>query len=898
MPPKRAAPNFISLLDPFAFRNEDVIRDLIQQPKSPWFLRRMKEDLRDFAGKLLFVDRHAATETFHLTEVEYSLYTAVSRYINTFLPRQKGRRKATAALARMVLQRRLSSSLRAIRTSLERRLDKVTGTVEKLEELPAEARAQELRKLVNLPVDPETASDDEADEALDEAAESTILAEHFDKLKAELPELRRLVEQARSAEAKSREKGHESKLQTLFRCLDKAQFAELKERSGKLLIFTEHRATLEYLEEHLTKAGYSCCHIHGGMDAVARKEAQRQFQSEKQICIATEAAGEGINLQFCHLMINYDIPWNPNRLDQRMGRIHRFGQTRDVYVFNFVAVSGPKGPDDQPVVEGRILERLFQKIEEIKETLGDRVFDMIGLLLQRNNVALEEMLREAAYNPRMLDDYTDRIARMSPEKVQEYERSTGIALAKSTVDLGRIRGQDFASEEKRLMPEFVEGFFLDGAKKTGLRVERRANPNLLRIEHVPQKFLARDLAAVRARGAAEQRYLKATFHKADLAKVDNLDGCLLSPGHPLYAALDEVLRRDLRNVEQGTARYLDPFAIDPYRLHFFEVEIEGESLGDPGQPARTVPVHAELVAVQENAGDVLSQAQPDVLHDLTPVDPSKLFPPTEPWSGPPTPEEIRKITLWLRATHQHATVGRLQHDRQREVEIRREFLVRAFDTSIKAARAQWGDLAARVAAGESEAKLARDEKLRYVEEIEMAAKHRLDALKHLAVVRSGRIGHLGSALVAPAPAPAAAAMQRDDAVEQAAIDVAIAYEQRRGWEVDEVWKRHDGSGFDLRSVSPADAAGRRDVRRIEVKGRAADGVEVHLSPNEWRQAQRLRDTYWLYVVWGAKGQNPKLKAIRDPWETFREQAHEVVEVKGYRIAGDALRAVTGEEWTT
>ncbi len=890
--------NFVSLLDPYAFRDEDVIRDLLQQQKSPWFLRRMKEDLRDFAGKPLFVDRHAVTEPFQLTDVEYSLYTAVSRYINTFLPRQKGRRKATAALARMVLQRRLSSSLRAIRTSVERRLEKITGIVEELDKLPEEARTRRLRELANLPVDPETGTDDEADEALDEAAESGILAEHFDKLRAEVPELVRLVEQARIAEARSREKGHESKLSALFRCLEKSQFQELREKSGKLLIFTEHRATLEYLEEHLTKAGFTCCHIHGGMDAVARKEAQRLFQSEKQICVATEAAGEGINLQFCHLMINYDIPWNPNRLDQRMGRIHRFGQTREVHVYNFVAVGGPKGPDEQPVVEGRILECLFRKIEEMKKTLGDRVFDMIGLVLQRNGVGLEDMLRDAAWNPRLLDDYTDRISRMSPEKAQEYERSTGIALAKSTVDLGRIRGQDFASEEKRLMPEFVEGFFLDAAKKTGLRVEKRANPLLLRIEHVPQKFLARDLAAVRARGPAEQRYLKASFHKAELAKVDNLDGCLVSPGHPLYAALDEVLRRDLRGVEQGTARYVDPFASDPHRLHFFEVEIEGESLGDPGQPARTLPVHAALVAVQEEPGPTFSLAQPDVLHDLTPMDPAKLFPPTEPWSGPPTPEEVRKITGWLRVTEQHATVQRLQKERQREVEIRREFLSRAFEASIKATQVQWAELHARVMAGEGEAKLARDEKAKYLAELEAAKKHRLEGLAHLAVVRSGRIAHLGSAIVAPAPTPAGAAMQRDDAVEQAAIDVAIAYERRRGWEIKEVWKLHDGSGFDLRSVSPAGPDGRREVRRIEVKGRAADGVDVHLSPNEWRQAQRLRDTYWLYVVWGAKGLTPRLKAIRDPWETFREQAREVVEVKGYRIAGEALTAVTGEEWAT
>src|SRR2546422_179372 len=125
------------------------------------------------------------------------------------------------------------------------------------------------------------------------------------------------------------------------------------------------------------------------MNAVMRREAAQRFHETAQVCLATEAAGEGINLQFCHLMINYDIPWNPNRLEQRMGRIHRIGQRSDVYIFNFVATN---------TVEGEILERLFTKLDEIRVQLGDRVFDVIGQLLALNELRLEEMLREAATN--------------------------------------------------------------------------------------------------------------------------------------------------------------------------------------------------------------------------------------------------------------------------------------------------------------------------------------------------------------------------------------------------------------------------------------------------------------------------------------------------------------------
>src|SRR2546421_3713405 len=152
------------------------------------------------------------------------------------------------------------------------------------------------------------------------------------------------------------------------------------------------------------------------MSPQERRGRQIEFQRDAQVCVATEAAGEGINLQFCHLMINYDLPWNPNRLEQRMGRIHRIGQERDVYVFNFVSTN---------TVEGQILQRLFEKLADIKATLGsDRVFDVIGELLKLNDLNLEEMLREAAYNPKDITAYLDQIERLSVERLKQYEEAT------------------------------------------------------------------------------------------------------------------------------------------------------------------------------------------------------------------------------------------------------------------------------------------------------------------------------------------------------------------------------------------------------------------------------------------------------------------------------------------
>lgn len=280
---------------------------------------------------------------------------------------------------------------------------------------------------------------------------------------------------------KVRELERESKLSALEQCLKGAQFDELRDGRGKLLIFTEHRDTLSHLRSHLEKWGYSTSEIHGGMNPHERKRAQELFRTQSQICIATEAAGEGINLQFCHLMINYDMPWNPTRLEQRLGRIHRIGQERDVYIYNFVAT---QSEDGQPIIEGRILHRLLEKLDQMKDALKGRVFDVVGEVLSLNDVNLPEMLRDAAYDPRRLDEYIDQIDRIDPNRLKQYEEATGIALARAHVDFTQFQKKNLEIEERRLMPRYIESYFIAAAPEVGLKVEPRAD-GLWRIEHVP-----------------------------------------------------------------------------------------------------------------------------------------------------------------------------------------------------------------------------------------------------------------------------------------------------------------------------------------------------------------------------------------------------------------------------
>ena len=853
--------HFLRLLDEDQFIDLERDKKVIQLEGNPWYLRRMKEDLRNFDGERLFTERHARTQPFTLVGAEYELYEEVTEYINDFLPRVTGKRKHVFALTRIVFQRRLASSLAAITSTLGRRYKRLSEMLAELDALPESERAQKLEqfRLIEVPVDDEMESDDETDEEQELLIDSAIVAETIERLREEVEELNRLVKLARGTMAI----GTEAKLDALKHCLEQTEFAELKDGRGKLLIFTEHKDTLAYLVTNLEAWGYTTTTIHGGLSPQERKLRQIEFQRDAQVCVATEAAGEGINLQFCHLMINYDMPWNPMRLEQRMGRIHRIGQKHDVYVFNFAA---------ENTIEGMIVARLLAKLEQIKETLGDRVFDVIGELLKLNEVNFEDLLREAAYNPKDISEYLDEIERIDPERLKEYEKATGIALAKSHVDLAKVRGEDWRSQERRLMPEFVEGFFARASETTGLTLDLRAD-GLLRAEHVPAMFRSDNLRSVQHLGRPDQRYPKFTFRKEQARESKNLDAELMSPGHRLFAAVDEVLNAKVAGTRQGVARFLDPFSPRPYRLHFYEVEVEGGTVTGNYEPAT-----GTLVTVVEDDTGSLELGAPDILHDLTPTKDKDEIELSE--------EAADRVRKWVMGNVQHPMTTRAREERVAEAAIRREYLQESFKISIRRAKERWMRFADKVAQGDENLKLTRDNALRDVEALERRRDDKLSALQNIAVVAAGKIEYLGTAVVEPTEL-AGRDMRRDDECELSAMEHVLAWEREQGWEPTDVSKLHDGSGFDIRSVGPEDASGQHAVRRIEVKGRAADNQPVELTPNEWVQAGRHRDTYWLYVVWNAKTE-PRLLRVQDPVRSLRDDVEELKVVNGYRVPAAAI----------
>lgn len=877
--------HFLRLIDPDVFpephkfqREVNEIKRLIfPDENNPYILRRLKEELRDLNGRPLFTKRNAVTVPFKLNLDEYELYEAIGEYLNRFLAiRGTGRIKQNIALTRTVLQRRLASSTFAIYESLKRRQQKQRDFLQELEGLTPKERLKVLEKKRVVPVDEEMDEGDLDEQDKDKLLNEFTGAREIEELKEEIASLRELVEKAK----KVYEQTTDTKLRALKECLERAEFSELKDGRGRLLIFTEHKDTLTYIKKQIGTWGFSTCEIHGGMDVHQRKRAQEEFRRNAQICVATEAAGEGINLQFCHLIINYDIPWNPARLEQRMGRIHRIGQKSDVYVFNFVAEEAVNG---KPIIEGKVLRRLLEKIERMRDALGrDRVYDVIGEILSLNNVDLAEMLREAAYNPHMLEEYLEKIEDIDPAKLKRYEELTGIALARGYVPFENIQTMNFIAEEKRLMPEYIEKYFLNASEITGLKLEKRAD-GLLKIPHVAASFRSEELQSVSRLGKPETEYRKITFHKEDLEKTVHADAVLMSPGHPLYAVVDEKLLMKLKELKGKISLFLDADSTDLYWLHFLEFSIV-DGNGNT--------IYKELIAIKENKNGECFSIPPDILHDIA----------AYPKQLENIPQcDIEKIKDFAMTGYQLHERQRILKDRQERTKIIEQYLEESFNKRIRVTENRI--MEAKASENNPLTPFAkRDNPLippllrgtditrmeRELEDLERTREEKIRKAENLAIVRSGPISHIASFFVLPPGdlpefAEFLESEEEKEKSEIAAMNIVMNHERSRGWEPEDVSKYK--IGFDIRSLSPADpSTGHREVRRIEVKGRRK-AQNIRLTGNEWIKAKQLRDTFWLYVVWDPTQTDYEMVFIQDPVHKLEYAAKEIKLISHYEING-------------
>ncbi|MDP9372659.1 MAG: SNF2-related protein, partial [Chloroflexota bacterium] len=490
----------LALLDPDLFETTDGTAAILKQTDMPIFLRRLKEGMVDFESKPLFPPREVETIGYELVGIEKRLYDEVSDYVEQRYERAKmldERQRRNVGLALAVLQRRLASSVRAIRASLARREEKLTARLKEMRQNPAAP--------VVLPMIPTAAGwdsldDEEPDDEqerweIEEAVLGTALSsQSVRETELEIEEVRRLHELALEAERAAESSNAERKLAELRGVLhrDLVDGKNLYESGEKLLVFTENKDTLDYLVERFGAWGFTVATIYGGTDQDTRRAQQELFKRKNeeggaQVMVATEAAGEGINLQFCRLMVNYDIPWNPNRLEQRMGRIHRYGQRHSVQIFNIVAAN---------TREGQVLDTILDKLERMRTDLGrENVYDIIGDLLTASDLA--ELFQDAILKRQSLEEIRAKIEQTVD--LNEQRRRMAAALVESLAAdklsqdaLNDIREQVRTANEQRLVPEYVERFVVaafraltaDNKLRADIR-PRTADPGVWQIEAVP-----------------------------------------------------------------------------------------------------------------------------------------------------------------------------------------------------------------------------------------------------------------------------------------------------------------------------------------------------------------------------------------------------------------------------
>ncbi len=349
----------MKLIDEDVFSNT-AINESIYEKANPFIIRRLKENLSNFDGTPIFPKRTSKTIQFQLTDEELELYDAVTEYVRHYFNRAINNGSQSTAFAMMLLQRRLSSSIEAIYLSLRRRYKRLV----KLYKQTEKERKKYVNKVKKLDTDDYLEESNEQQEKLDaQLVQSTDVID-MNELKKEILAIKGLIKQIEHIKLYTIEKKYEELEETLF-----GEDGLLLQQDEKIIIFTESVDTLNYLEEQLLKRVPKVAKIIGGFPMNKRRQQVEMFRSECQIMLATDAGGESINLQFCNQMINYDIPWNPNRLEQRMGRIHRIGQKNEVFIFNLVAKN---------TREGSVMVRLLEKMEKMRTDLGsDLVYDLL-----------------------------------------------------------------------------------------------------------------------------------------------------------------------------------------------------------------------------------------------------------------------------------------------------------------------------------------------------------------------------------------------------------------------------------------------------------------------------------------------------------------------------------------
>lgn len=848
---------FLSLLDSDRFYGK--FRDGVHKVDASDLMRRMvKEELVKFDGTPLFPERKAYTVNYELSPIEAALYEAVTEYVQTEMGKAdqlEGARKGSVGFALTALQRRLASSPEAIFQSLKRRRERLENRLRD-EKLGIKGRQARAETYPGIPEDDDDLSAEEQEDLEESLIDDATAAKTVVELEAEIIILKGLEDQAKVVVAS----GQDRKWDELSKILqDHPEMRDASGRQRKIIIFSEHRDTLNYLQARI--AGVlgnpdAIVSIHGGTHRDERRRLQALFRSdpEVRVLVATDAAGEGVNLQNANLMVNYDLPWNPNRLEQRFGRIHRIGQTEVCHLWNLVA---------KETREGAVYHRLLEKLRVESDALKGRVFDILGEVFEETS--LKDLLLQAI----RYGDQPDVRARLSQKIDQALDHDhlktllDRNALDQTTISPERlfaVKEEMEKAEARRLQPFFVRAFFLKALDTLGGTAHPR-EAGRYEVTHVPAAIRERD-RRITGRNRREhepvlRRYSRVCFDRAAIQPLDKPGmerALLMHPGHPLMLTLSDMILEQHANLLRQGAILVDPSdeGLDPALLFLLTHEIksgDGSVLSKRLQFVRVAPdgtaqfagwaPHLDLEPLAETERSLLSGV----------ID--------APWLS--SGQEARALSL---------AATTLVPEHYNEVAQRRidhvEKTINAVHERLSKEIAFWQDRWVKL---KEDGEAGKDVRLnlqnveRTLGDLQSRLESRKKELQSMRHVVNGTPVVLGAALIVPGGLmnklrgdepidPTAATFAADAAarlrIEQLAMQAVTKAEEARGCRVVDVSSAK--CGWDLSSYPPTVDGRQPDPRHIEVKGRVKGASTVTVSRNEMLYAFNQGDKFVLAIA--------------------------------------------------
>ena len=749
-------------------------------------------------------------------------------------------------------QRRLASSTRSVRCSLENRAKRLEVGLKKAQAIAHAAPP-------DLPDPDELEEMDEAErQRFEEILEAISLASNPAEVRAEVAELLQLAEQASRVE----EAGVEAKLSRLKALMHEQGFFDHPDR--RLLLFTEFKDTLDYLMERLRDWGFRVGCIHGGMRSGSRDEHGTRLHAEQefrdgiiQVLVATEAAGEGINLQCCHILFNYDIPWNPNRLEQRMGRIHRYGQRKDCLIFNFVATN---------TIEGRILQRLLEKLQEIRNALDDdAVFNVVGEILPAAQV--ERVLRDY-YAGHLGDaDLEDRLLHNVDEaRFRAICQNALEGLASKKLNLEMLIERRARAQERRVVPETIARFMAEASRQAMLTLKPVASlAHTFDPGRTPAVLRKYERDTDWKLPALSTKYPRLSTHR-ETAEEHHLEW--VTPGHPLF----EAVRRHAFHLAQADfkrgACFYSLAHETPSRIDFYRARVV-DGLGHV--------IHERLFAVEVSEGQDPLLREPASLGNFIPAEAPQMLP-----AVAQTPEALS----WLHAHGFQPFLDEVRNERLTEVDRIADHIELSLTELLQKTDEEIGNANSEVERGTqgAEGRLSQAEN-RHAELLARRDRRRQELQQQRSLTLQA-VERITTVLVLPHPernSPEVRRLRPNLETEAIAMRVVIEYERSQGRQVYDVHEQN--LGYDVMSLDLASG----ELRLIEVKGLGDVEGTVVLTPNEHRVAEDRRDCYWLYVVTNCNAA-PKITTIRDPasqpWEPVKKIEHFVLTTRNLSTNGN------------